>query len=602
MKNLPISIKLLAITIPALLALIILSYLFINNLRTVNAETNKTLYDELFIPEAALLNADRDFYQAYVAENERILLQEQNKSSGPAGTAEELQSDFTENAAQVEERVHEAYENIRSNPDLYASFTHPEAGLTMQELEQQFLDQFDAWRSTAEDSNRTEHLTQFGAARENINLMTELLEAYAQHSSSEISQRIATLTTASMSAVLIVTIILIALSVFVILYIKRNLSYITGISKRIAQGELKLKIDEKRYSKDEVGQLCRAMGQILLRLGEYSSYIDEITQSLTTMESGDMRISLQQAYEGEFASIKKALLGISSMLNQTLTVINTAAEQVSAGASQVSDGAQALASGASEQAAAIDQLSASANLVAGQASENLTNVMTAVQYVSQASQNIQDGGTHMTQLTAAMSNIGTVSGQISNITKVIEDIAMQTNILALNAAIEATRAGSAGKGFAVVAEEVRNLAAKSAEAAKQTAELIARSSTTIAEGSKLTEQTAGVLRSIDEKTDMIQSIMLKIKEASSEQTNAIAQINQGLGQVTVVVQNNAATAEENSASSEEMSAQADTLRQEVGRFKLEKQAHEAEEVPEMLPAARAAKSTPAVSEGKNKYN
>jgi methyl-accepting chemotaxis protein len=175
----------------------------------------------------------------------------------------------------------------------------------------------------------------------------------------------------------------------------------------------------------------------------------------------------------------------------------------------------------------------------------------------------------MKQLTEAMANIGASSNEITNITKVIEDIAFQTNILALNAAIEAARAGNAGKGFAVVADEVRNLAAKSAEAAKQTAELIRASVATVSEGTQITAPTAEILQNVEEKANLVNKSIVKIDQASAEQAVAIEQIKQGLTQVSSVVQTNAATAEENSATSEEMSAQAATLREEVGKFKLD---------------------------------
>ena len=197
------------------------------------------------------------------------------------------------------------------------------------------------------------------------------------------------------------------------------------------------------------------------------------------------------------------------------------------------------------------------------------NVKTATRYVEQAVENVKDSSVHMGQLNEAMTNIGAASDQITNITKVIEDIAFQTNILALNAAIEAARAGNAGKGFAVVADEVRNLAAKSAEAAKKTAELIQRSVATVAEGTQAAEKASLILKSVEEKANLVNESIIKIDRASAEQAIAIEQIRQGLTQVSAVIQTNAATAEENSATSEEMSAQAATLREEVGRFKLD---------------------------------
>ncbi len=600
MKNLPISIKLLFISVPALAALIALSLFLIRSMEAVNEDSNTILYDELFVPEAALLNADRDFYQAYAAEAELSLLKKQGKKSGPAGTTESLLKDFNDNAAQVKERFELAFESIKGNAELYSEFRHPGEDVTLEELEAQFAKDYEAWLSTSDPENGAAdpelHLQQFGAARGSINLMTEILEAYALQSSESIAGRIKALSFKSLALAAAVAALLIVISVLMTLYIRRSLAYITGISKRIAQGELKLQIDERRYSRDEIGQLARAMGQILARLGEYSGYIEEISAALKTMEKGDMRIKLTRAYEGEFASIKAALLGISGMLNNTLSIISRAASQVSAGAEQVSGGAQALASGASEQASTIEQLGASVTLVASQAADNLSSVVRAAEYTEEAGRNVREGDRQMERLAEAMDNIGKASAQIASITKVIEDIAFQTNILALNAAIEAARAGNAGKGFAVVAEEVRSLAGKSDEAAKRTAELIENSSVTVAEGIKLSEQTAALLKNIDSQTETVRELMAKIKQATTEQTNAIEQINIGIGQVSAVVTTNAATAEENSAASEEMSKQAEALRREVGKFRLEGLEQVAEDAP--APAARRA-SRPAINLGED---
>ncbi len=572
MKNLSITVKLLLISIPALIALVAISVIFIFNLNAVNSETQNMLYDELFVPTAALLNADRDFYQAYVAEDEIILLRTRG-SFLSAEKKDSLTADFNDNAGQVRTRMETAYEKIRLNQELYEIFQHPVAGVTLKQLNEQFSEAYDEWLKSYDPVTGTGdyevHLEAFGAARENINTMTELLEAYAEQSTVAIQSHIATLTTTSLISVGIVVVVLSALAISVLLQLKRNIQYITGISKRIAQGELTLSIDERTFTKDEVGRLSQAMGQILARLGEYYNYIREITAVLENMKDGDMRIRLTQEYEGEFSSIKTALLGISSSLNQTLTLINTASEQVSTGAVQVSGGAQALASGSSEQASSIEQLSVSVSRIAGQAVENSGSVELASQYMAEAGADVAAGNDHMRQLTDAMSEIGSASSQIANITKVIEDIAFQTNILALNAAIEAARAGNAGKGFAVVADEVRNLAAKSAEAAKQTAELIQASVTTVQKGSVITSQTAQILQDVGAKTQKVTQSIQKIDQASKEQAEAIEQIKLGLNQVSAVVQTNAATAEENSATSEEMSAQAATLREEVGKFKLD---------------------------------
>jgi methyl-accepting chemotaxis protein len=344
----------------------------------------------------------------------------------------------------------------------------------------------------------------------------------------------------------------------------RPMKNIISIAEGMERGELSA--DVKVAAKDEFGHLAQVFQKTTNVL---ANYVGEITSILLKIAKGDLRVTIENDYVGDFAPIKAALLDISSSLNNTLISINTAAEQVSTGASQVASGAQALAAGSTEQASSIEELNVSITKIAEQSAENSVNVKLASQYVEQASANVRDGSGRMSQLTGAMANIGSSSNQIANITKVIEDIAFQTNILALNAAIEAARAGNAGKGFAVVADEVRNLAAKSAEAAKQTAELIRRSAITVEEGTQVAAKTAQILHDIESKDNMVNESIMKVLHSSSDQAAAIEQVRQGLSQVSSVVQTNAATAEENSATSEEMSAQAAALSEEVGKFKLD---------------------------------
>lgn len=338
---------------------------------------------------------------------------------------------------------------------------------------------------------------------------------------------------------------------------------IVHVYDEMSRGNLKVNINYE--SKDELGKMAQSIRKTNAL---FTSYINDISEKLSLMSQGDMRISVDMDYVGDFAEIKKAIENMVSSLNHTLHAINIAAEQVSTGAVQVSDGAQALASGSAEQAASVEELSTAAVRIAEQAEANSENVRTAAQHVEQASNGVETGNDHMRQLTGAMMEINHASRQIANITKVIDDIAFQTNILALNAAIEAARAGSAGKGFAVVADEVRNLAAKSAEAAKKTTDLIQTSADTVSRGMLITEQTAQILSDIRDKTRLVLESIIKIDEASAEQAAAIEQIKEGLNQVSAVVQTNAATAEENSATSEEMSAQAATLHEEVRKFRL----------------------------------
>ena len=357
-------------------------------------------------------------------------------------------------------------------------------------------------------------------------------------------------------------------SVIVVLVIRRSIlkpvREIERVYGEMAKGDLRVSFNYD--SRDELGRMIKLM-QETNRM--QSTLIGDVADKLTRVSEGDMCVRVDLDYPGDFGILKQAIEATVSALNGTMRNIYTAAAQVSIGSEQVSAGAQELAAGSTEQASSVEQLSASVNKIAEQAEENSSNVKTATQYVEEASAGISRGNEHMEKLTHAMQNIDSASVQIVNITKVIEDIAFQTNILALNAAIEAARAGAAGKGFAVVAEEVRNLAAKSAEAAKQTGELIQNSAATVAEGSRITARTAEILHEVREKGLHTSTSIVKIERASAEQAAAIEQIKLGLSQVSAVVQTNAATAEENSATSEEMSAQAAALRQEVARFRLE---------------------------------
>lgn len=356
------------------------------------------------------------------------------------------------------------------------------------------------------------------------------------------------------------------LQVITILIISRKvlrpITLVEKEMKEIAEGNLSSDFSME-VDTSEIGMLA---GSIYSTRNTLQKYIGDISDKLTQMAEGNLNLQNDMEYNGEFSPIQTALGVILDSFNSTLKQINIAAEQVSTGAAQVSGGAQALSAGSTQQASSIDELTLSVEKVAGQAEQNASNVRAATRYVEQVEKDINTGNIYMKNLTEAMGEMDAASNEIVNITKVIEDIAFQTNILSLNASIEAARAGEAGKGFAVVADEVRNLAGKSAEAAKQTSELIQNSVTSVSKGTAITAQTAQILQQVGSNMQNVSENFVSIEQASTEQTESIEQIQTGLVQVSAVVQTNAATSEENSATSEEMSAQANILRDEVDKF------------------------------------
>jgi methyl-accepting chemotaxis protein len=303
-------------------------------------------------------------------------------------------------------------------------------------------------------------------------------------------------------------------------------------------------------------------------LGKIKGVIDEIDDILGKMAQGNLDVSITREYHGDFSTVKESINAIASSLNDVMSDIATAAEQVAAGTRQVSDGSQEISQGATEQASSIEELTASVTQIAEQTRQNAMSANKASELSEAAGLGAKRGNDQMKEMQDAMAKIDESSRSISKIIKVIDDIAFQTNILALNAAVEAARAGVHGKGFAVVAEEVRNLAARSASAAKETTELIEGSISKTDAGTKIADDTAKSLTEIVSGVQSAAQLVSEIAAASNEQASAIAQVNRGIEQMSQVVQTNSATSEEAAAAAEELSSQAEMLKDLVGKFQL----------------------------------
>lgn len=337
----------------------------------------------------------------------------------------------------------------------------------------------------------------------------------------------------------------------------------SDVLSELSKGHLNSRV-QGNYKGDHA-KIKQALNETMNTLSEY---IQEISHILTQMAEGNLNVKLTKDYRGDFTSMKEALNLIIQSFNELLHEISHSSSQVAAGSKQVSDSAQELAHGATEQASSLEQLSASVEEIASQTQLNATSANEANQLADQAQTNALQGNDQMQKMLGAMDGINESSSNISKIIKVIDEMAFQTNILALNAAVEAARAGQHGKGFAVVAEEVRNLAARSANAAKETTVLIEGSIGKVEDGMKIANHTADALNKIVGDVAKAAELVGQIARASNEQAVGINQINQGLTLVSNVTQTNSATSEESAAASEELTSQAEGLRKMVGRFQL----------------------------------
>lgn len=300
------------------------------------------------------------------------------------------------------------------------------------------------------------------------------------------------------------------------------------------------------------------------------SYITEISRVLNQMSHGNLDVKIDKEFKGDFVEIQNSLNNILAVFNDMLNEIRDAAMQVSAGSKQIADSSQMLSQSATEQASSVEELTAVMSAIAEQTERNAANAKEASEAAELVKEDASEGNRQMKEMLRSMDEIASASANISKIIKVIDEIAFQTNILALNAAVEAARAGQHGKGFAVVAEEVRNLAGRSAQAAKETTSLIEGTVLKTENGMNIAKETATALTKIVDGVTRAAKLVGEIATSSNEQATGISQVNQGVLQISEVIQTNSATSQQTAASSQELSSQADVLNDLVNRFRVRK--------------------------------
>lgn len=413
-----------------------------------------------------------------------------------------------------------------------------------------------------------------GTYEDSLNQVQELITQMNDFTTQDASSIYATAINKVTSTIVVTIVICIAtlgMTVFLFVVLSKLLTFpinqLKLAAENMSKGDLRAHTLLTYESKDELGDLAISMRYSMKTIDEY---VTEIADILDTMANGDLTkdISTITNFSGQFMSFKNSLERILNSFNDTLSQIETSAQQVDTGSEQVSVGAQTLSQGAAEQASSTEELAATV----GEINQAL---ILANQAAIKASETANESGRtanlcneQMKELVAAMNDISSTSEQISKIIKEIDDIAFQTNILALNAAVEAARAGAAGKGFAVVADEVRNLAAKSADSAKNTASLIEACVAAVTKGANLVTFTAERLQNVSNNSDEMAKMVQDIAVTAQRSTDSVQQVSTGLDQISAVVQKNSATAEESAAASEELSSQATLLKSLINRFTL----------------------------------
>ncbi len=369
---------------------------------------------------------------------------------------------------------------------------------------------------------------------------------------------------------LVMMVLAILLSIIVALKLANSLSRpmkaCADRMRLLVEGDLESPVPEV-VSKDETGMLTQSTAELVDGL---STIIHDIGYLLGEManQNLDIQSTHRDAYVGDFQSILHSMRNLKVELSEILRQINTSAEQVSSASNQVSSSAQNLSQGAVEQASSVEELAARISEISNQVKNTADSARDVREQTHHAGEGVSVCNQQMQELMNAMEKIHSSSDEIGKIIKTIEDIAFQTNILALNAAVEAARAGVAGKGFAVVADEVRNLASKSAEASKNTSLLITHSTEAVQTGTEIARHTADALSDVVENIQSMVGSIDQISTVSSEQSEAVLQVNEGISQISTVVQSNSATAEESAAASQELSAEATNLKHLVDQFTL----------------------------------
>lgn len=387
----------------------------------------------------------------------------------------------------------------------------------------------------------------------------------SQESTAEMRQMILTMNIMCAVCLALALICLISLVQYVLKHIVKPIIFITEQSRPLQDGDLNFELDY--HAENELGDLATTLKK---SMGLIHDYVEDLNRIMEQLSRGNFDVATTAPFIGDFRSIEMSLDSLTTTLSGTMSNILHAEQRVSGNAEQLSSSSQTLSQGATQQASAVEELYATLEELSRNADRNVGVAHEAQENARLTGEQVSVSSQQMEQMVQAMEDISASSQQIGNIIATIENIAFQTNILALNAAVEAARAGEAGKGFAVVSDEVRNLAAKSDEAAKATKDLIENSVQTTARGTEIVGKVSESLKKTLDLVEQSNEAIHTIADAIQGEANSISQVTEGISQISTVVQSNSASSEESAAVSAELFEQVHRLEQQTEKFKLKR--------------------------------